>query len=255
MRIRILGAHNFESRDTRLVSLLVDNILAIDAGGLASSLTFSGQEQIRSILLTHGHYDHLRDIPALALYRFYRATIKVYGLEETLEVLSSHLIDGLIYPKFTERPSKENPTLRLFPLEPYKHFLVENYQVLPLPVRHSVPTVGYLVSKDERSFFYSGDTGPGVASCWDHISPQLLLLDVTLPNRFAFQAEEAGHLTPSLAGQELKKFRELKGYLPKLTFIHLSPPFESQIRREAEELARELGADIELAFEGMELEV
>lgn len=255
MRIRILGAHNFESRETRLVSLLVDDILAVDAGGITSSLSFSEQEKISSILLTHGHYDHLRDIPALALYRFHRATIKVYGLKEALEVLSSHLIDGLIYPKFTERPSKENPTLRLFPLEPYKHFLVEDYQILPLPVRHSVPTVGYLISKDERSFFYSGDTGPGVSSCWDYISPRVLLLDVTLPNRFSGRAEEAGHLTPELAGRELRKFRELKGYLPKLIFIHLNPEFETEIRREAEELAGELGADIELAFEGMELEV
>jgi len=255
LRIRILGAHNFESRDTRLISLLVDDILAVDAGGLTSSLTFSEQEQIKAILLTHGHFDHLRDIPILALYRLYRTTISVYGLSETLEILSTHLVDGLIYPKFTEMPSKEDPTLRVFPLKPYKLASVEGYQVLPLPVKHTISTVGYLISKDGRSFFYSGDTGPGVASCWDYISPQVLLLDVTLPNQFADQAERVGHLTPGLAGQELKRFLDLKGYLPKVIFLHLSPQFETEINREAKELARELGADIEVAFEGMELEV
>lgn len=255
MKIRILGAHNLESQKTRLLSLLVDGLLTIDAGGLTSSLSFAEQEQIKSILVTHGHYDHLRDIPVLALYRFYQASISVYGLEAALEALSTHLVNGLIYPKFTERPSPENPTLRLFPLEPYRPAVIEGYQVLPLPVKHTTPAVGYLISRNGRSFFYSGDAGPGVASCWDHISPQLLLLDVTLPNQFTPQAEEAGHLTPELAGQELAKFRQYKGYLPRVIFIHLSPQFEGQIREEAAKVAQELGGNIELAFEGMELEV
>ena len=33
MRIQVLGAHNCESRETRLVSLLIDELLALDAGG------------------------------------------------------------------------------------------------------------------------------------------------------------------------------------------------------------------------------
>ncbi len=41
MNIRVLGAHNTESRTTRYMSLLVDGILALDAGGLTSSLSFN----------------------------------------------------------------------------------------------------------------------------------------------------------------------------------------------------------------------
>ena len=55
MIIRFLGTHNAESKDTKLVSFLVDDVLAVDAGSLASELTFSEQEKIGVILLSHGH--------------------------------------------------------------------------------------------------------------------------------------------------------------------------------------------------------
>ena len=62
MNIRFLGAHNSESKDVRPACLLIDNILAIDAGGLTSSLTFSEQLAIEALLVTHHHYDHIKDI-------------------------------------------------------------------------------------------------------------------------------------------------------------------------------------------------
>ena len=51
MEIRILGAHNSESDTARLTSLLVDGTLAVDAGGLTSSLSFSEQAKVDNILL------------------------------------------------------------------------------------------------------------------------------------------------------------------------------------------------------------
>ena len=68
MRIRVLGAHNCETRSTRLVTLLIDDILALDAGGLTSTLTVKAQKKLKGILLTHPHYDHIRDIPALGAF-------------------------------------------------------------------------------------------------------------------------------------------------------------------------------------------
>jgi len=47
------------------MSLLVDEELAIDAGSLASGLTFEEQARLSAVLLSHGHYDHVRDVPAV----------------------------------------------------------------------------------------------------------------------------------------------------------------------------------------------
>lgn len=256
MEIRILGAHNVESANTRLTSLLVDDVLAVDAGALTSSLTFPEQEKVSSILLSHCHYDHVRDVAAIALnYTYFRKAIKVYAQASTLEALLKNILNNVIYPNFTERPS-ERPSLKFYPLELYKATDVDGYQVMALPEKHAVPVVGYqITSKDGGSFFYSGDTGPGLSSCWAHISPQLLIIDLTMPNGLEEHAIPAGHLTPRLLGEELKQFQKAKGYLPPVVVIHLASLFEDQIREEVAQLAKELGTKITLGHEGMRIKV
>jgi ribonuclease BN (tRNA processing enzyme) len=66
VKIKFLGMHNAESKYTRLSSLLIDDILAVDTGSLTSELSFSEQEKIKAIIISHGHYDHIRDIPTFA---------------------------------------------------------------------------------------------------------------------------------------------------------------------------------------------
>jgi L-ascorbate metabolism protein UlaG (beta-lactamase superfamily) len=58
--VKFLGTHNAESKNTRLVSFLIDDVLAVDAGSLVSELTFPEQRRIKAILLSHGHYDHIK---------------------------------------------------------------------------------------------------------------------------------------------------------------------------------------------------
>ena len=254
MRIKFLGTHNAESKSTRLASFLIDDILAVDAGSLVSELSFTEQEKIRAILLSHGHYDHIRGIPAFAFNNSNRTT-KVFATLQTLEMLSSHLVDGVIYPKFTEKTSfLEKQALELITLEPLKPEDIEGYQVLAIPVNHPVGAVGFeITSVDGKSLFYTGDTGPGLASIWEHISPQLIIADTTFPNRFENTAKDAGHLCPEMLKWELIEFHRIKGYLPQVILIHLFPQFEEEIEEEAQEIARELGLSISIAREGKEL--
>ena len=67
MEIRILGAHNLETAETKLTSILVDSCLAIDAGGLTSSLSLTKPARLQAIFLTHHHFDHIRDIATFGL--------------------------------------------------------------------------------------------------------------------------------------------------------------------------------------------
>ncbi len=254
MNIQFLGAHNCESQSTKLVSLLIDDVLAVDAGAITSSLSFEAQQKIKAILLTHQHYDHVRDIPAIAMNLFlHGARITIYSTPQVYDIVTTHLLDDKLYPNFYQRP-RHNPTLRFSIIEPYKAGLIEGYSVLAVPVSHSTPAVGYQVtSPDGKAVFYTGDTGPGLASCWQHVSPQLLIIEVTAPDKYKEGAAEGGHLTPSLLGQELTSFRELKGYLPKVVIVHMNPPLEKEIAAEIAAVEKELGGSITIAYEGMQL--
>jgi ribonuclease BN (tRNA processing enzyme) len=256
MKIRFLGAHNCETARTRLISLLIDDVLVIDAGAITSSLSLEAQQKIRAILLTHQHYDHIRDMPLLGMNLFLRgASTAVYSLPVVYDIITSHLLDDEIYPNFHQRPHSK-PTLSFNTIEPLKEELIEGYNVLPVPVNHSVPTVGYqLTSPDGKVVFYTGDTGPALADCWRQVSPQLLIIEVTASDSHKEVAAESGHLTPSLLKEELTSFREIKDYLPKIVAVHMSPALEKEIAAEIAEVEKEVGDSITIAYEGMELKL
>ena len=254
MDIQVLGAHNCESQDSKLVSLLIDDVLALDAGALTSSLSFPAQQKLKAILVTHQHYDHIRDIPTIAFNLFLRgATINIYSIPTVYEALTTHLLNGRIYSKLLESP-QSNPTVKFTIIEPGKSEQIEGYSILAIPVNHSTPTVGYQVtSPDGKIVFYTGDTGPGLADCWKSVSPQLLIIEVTASNRYEEFARESGHLTPGLLEQELAIFREVKGYLPRVGLVHMNPELETEIEAEIAVVARALNSSINLAYEGMQI--
>ncbi len=239
------------------MSILVDEVLALDAGALASSLSLVAQEKIKVVLLTHSHLDHIMGLASLSMHDLLiGATVEVYAIKEVIDTILAHVFNGEVHPDFTTTPSLEKPALRFHALETYEPQTIAGYTILAFPVHHSVPAVGYQVSsEDGKTMFYSGDTGPGLSSNWEYIHPQLLILDCGASNKWSAQAPRAGHMTPALLKPELVGFRNKKGYLPPVILVHMAPPLESEIREEAAELARELDATIDLAYEGMEIKV
>jgi hypothetical protein len=103
--------------------------------------------------------------------------------------------------------------------------------------------------------FYAADTGPGLIHCWKHITPQLLLVEVTFPNRYRDIALESRHLTPNLLSEELKGFLKIKGYLPSVVTVHMMPDTEAEIKAELAEAAQYLNISIKTAFEGMRIQI
>ena len=256
MEIQILGAHQLELKGARLTSLLIDGTLVVDAGGLTSALSLPEQKKIKTVLLTHHHFDHTRDLVTLAANAgyYWRGQLVVYALRYTLDIVTTCLLDGRMYANFLEYPSKEKPTLILEAIEPYSRKTIAGYDVLAVPVKHSVPTVGYqITSSDGKSLFYTGDTTVGISDCWQHISPQLLITEVAGPNKYGDWFKKAGHLCAGLLKEELIQFRQLKGYLPRVIVIHIGNPFEQEIKEEVARVAQELEADISLGYEDMKI--
>ena len=256
MEIQVLGAHLAEVKGARLTSLLIDGVLAVDAGGLTSALSLPEQKKIETVLLTHHHFDHTRDLVTLAANAgyYWRKQLAVFAPRYTLDIVAGGLLDGKLYTNFFEYPSKEKPTVVLEAIEPYSRRVIAGYDVLAVPVKHSAPAVGYqITSSDGKSLFYTGDTTVGISDRWQHVSPQLLITEVAGPDKYEDWLKKAGHLCPRLLRGELIQFRRLKGYLPPVIVIHIGNPYEQEIKEEVAQIAQDLEADINLGYEDMRI--
>src|SRR5690242_11898975 len=132
MHIRLLGVHQGESKHTKFLSILVDQVLAIDAGSLTSGLTFEEQERLSTILLTHYHYDHIKDLPMIAFNMMHTKQILVYCQPDTREALEAHIMNQSIWPKMYELPRPAAPSIRFQDIAPGTEFCINGYTVLPI---------------------------------------------------------------------------------------------------------------------------
>ena len=262
MKIRILGAHSFESTQSKFSSILIDGVLALDAGGLTSSLSPSEQGRLKAILLTHYHLDHIQDVAVIGYQNMMSVwphslpPKDIYATPEVIEAILAHILNDEIFPNFSSLPSKDVPSIRFIPVSTSKTIDILDYKVTAHPVNHTVPTVGYEVASEEgKSVFYTGDTGPGLSGVWRMVNPELLITELSAPNKFTPRAKDMGHLTPDLLSEELRQLCNIKGYLPRVVLIHIFTPFEAEIEKEIEEVATELACDIALGHEGMEINI
>jgi ribonuclease BN (tRNA processing enzyme) len=251
MKIRFLGAHNTETASTGLMCLLLDEAVAFDAGSLTSKLSLRQQLALKGVVFTHAHYDHIRDLPMLCMNCYLNnGVVHAWGSQAVRDTLAEHILNGQVYSRFLERP-----VLDFQIAEPNTPFQIGECEITAVPVNHAVPTQGYFVKGDGKSFFYTGDTGPGLRGCWERVSPDLLIIEVTASNRFSDFGRESKHLTPLLLQEELMAFKEIKGYLPKVITVHMNPSLEAEIAGELAEVAQTLGCEISLGREGSEIVV
>jgi ribonuclease BN (tRNA processing enzyme) len=254
MQVRILGAHQGQTNSIGFMSLLVDGVLAIDAGGLTTALTLEEQERIEAVLVTHRHFDHIKDLVGLAHNNWLLKSTHIYTTPDVRSALEAHVFNGVIWPRMDKQMGPYYP-ITWHEVRPGEEFALLGYRVVPVEVSHSVPAVGYLVSKDGRSVFYTADTREMGDPTWAALRPDLLIAETTMDSRYEEFAYQVGHMTPASLGRELRAFHIRQGYYPRTLACHINPHNEADVVRELEALAEELGADISPAKEGMRIEV
>ena len=246
VKIRILGSHgsdqlterNGVTSSCRPCAFLINDQVLLDAGTVGSRLTLAEQQQISQVLLSHSHFDHIKDLPTLAdnLVGESARPLVVAGIPDALETLHTHVFNSTVYPDFFSIHNADPPLLTSQSLRPRQEWTAAGLRILPIMVNHQVPTVGYLISDKHATILYSGDTYQ-TEDLWEAAAaaPNLAaaFIECSYPNNEVALARQAKHLTPQLLSEEFRKIRRRD--LPLYAY-HLKPRFQPQIEQELQAL-------------------
>jgi ribonuclease BN (tRNA processing enzyme) len=231
MEVRVLGCYGGEMPGYRTTCLLVNHNILIDAGAITSALTIPEQLKIDAVVLSHSHLDHIRDLGFLAdnIFGQRDRPVRIYGLAETIKQLRNHVLNNLVWPDFSQLPTPEKPVITFHEMREGETVAIEGVDFTPIKVNHTVTTAGFIVKNQSSSFVFSGDTGP-TEELWKEMKKNgqvsTVFLETSFPDRMAPLAQASGHLTPSMAKAELKKF-----FQPnlKVLIFHIKPQFLKEI--------------------------
>ena len=221
-----------------LSCFVVDDCLAIDAGSLAMAVSDNQRKQIRDVVLTHAHLDHIAGLPLFVddLFSTLDSPVRVHATADVIEILERDIFNWTIYPRFTELKNDFGAVMSYQPFEPGGEFSVRHLHLKSISVNHKVPTVGFLISDDRTTLAMSGDTAE-MDGFWQILNAEknlsTLLIECAFPDELEELAQASHHFTPRNLQKELKKFarRECAIYV-----INIKPMFRDEVVRQLEEL-------------------
>lgn len=252
MKVKVLGSSGAELPGYNSPAFLIDGMVLLDAGTIGASLKEGAQWEIRDILISHAHLDHIKAIPFLAdniIIKRKRHSVTVFGTTSTLADLRRHLLNDRLWPDFTRISASIKPVLRLKSIQDGKPFRVNGYSVTAYAVNHTVPAVGYIIREDKsgRALLYTGDTGP-TERIWRHAADvHAAIIEVSFPNDMKKLARMTGHMTPDLLEAELEKMQRTPA---KMYVTHPKPQYIRQIRKEIAAMRKKTGVAIEILKDG-----
>ena len=233
--IKILGSYGNRGKNAFTTSFLLREDVVIDAGNLANGL---GKDvtKLNHIFLTHSHFDHILDIPFVIDTNFIKRveSLKIYGLKDTISSVKN-LFNNKIWPDFTKIALLNGkPAIKFIEIKEKQVIELNELSIEAINSNHSVPTLGYKITKNGNSIIITGDT---------YVNPNLIeeikntpnlkaiLMEVSFPSKFDELAKASKHLTPKLIKNMLSNIK-----LPELFFYHFKLEFKTEIVKELEEL-------------------
>lgn len=249
-RLVILGAGTaLPDRDRDNTFLVWDspaNSLLIDCSGRAYQQLLRADvdpKQIRSVVLTHNHPDHIYGLPAFLFHLWladYPGTLQVYANEPTLRMARA-LCDALELPQNEHMCPTDWHTL---PETPGATVLEnDSYSIYSTPVRHSRPTLALKLVDHEHgaAIAYSADTEPSLELEQLARGAHTLIHEATT----ADPDEGYGHTTPRQAGEIAARCG-----VQRLVLIHYSAAYTMPEQQAiAEVKAAGFTGDVKLARE------
>lgn len=236
MKLRVLGGDGGVSIGFQTTSFRINESILIDAGSCATALPLKEQRKIDYIFVSHTHLDHIKDICFLAdnVFTHRKKPIEIISTPEIIEILQKHFLNNLIWPDFTKISNGSCPILAYRPIE--KSTKIGDIEVFIYPVNHPVPAIGFILKeKGKKTVVITGDTGP-TDLLWLEANKEKHLkgvfTEIAFPNRLQHVADLAGHFTPQMFKEEMKK---LEHDVP-LYIYHLKPDYFDALKKEIKAL-------------------
>ncbi|NNE99643.1 MAG: 3',5'-cyclic-nucleotide phosphodiesterase [Pyrinomonadaceae bacterium] len=226
------------SAKQHLSCFVVDDLVSIDAGSLAISANELQRKQIRDVVLTHAHIDHIAGLPLFIddLFAEIAKPVEVYASQEIIDILERDIFNWDVYPRFSALENEHGAVMKYRPFVVGKTFKVEHLEITPIAVNHKVPAVGFIVSDGISKFAITGDTAE-MDQFWTAVNQEegidALLIECAFPTRLDELAQISHHMTPSRLENELKKFNDKSC---PIYVINMKPSYYREVLDELESL-------------------
>lgn len=242
MKIQLLPStfeeNGHASARQHLSCFVVDDLVAIDAGSLAMATNSAQKKQIRDVILSHAHLDHIAGLPLYIddLFATLRRPITVHASREVIEILERDIFNWSVYPRFSELENDNGKVMKYLPFEIEEEFSVKHLRVKAVNVNHNVPSVGFVVSDGKTTFALTSDTAE-MDGFWQTLNAEknlsALLVECAFPNELEELARVSYHLTPKTLKKELDKISHPNCLI---YVINIKPMYRDEIVRQIEEL-------------------
>ena len=170
-----------------LTSFIVDDRVAVDAGSLGFAVNDLQRRQVRDVVLTHAHLDHIAGLPLFIddLFSELDEPVRVHAAAEVIEVLERDVFNWSVYPRFSELSNVHGPVMEYRTLKTGEAARVAHLEITPLEVNHRVPSTGFVISDDSTTIALTGDTAE-LAEFWEQVNAigdlKALLVECAFPD-------------------------------------------------------------------------
>lgn len=223
-----------------LACFVIDDCVALDAGSLATAASDLQKKQIRDIVLTHAHLDHIAGLPLFIddLFADLTEPIRVHATDEVIEILERNILNWAIFPRFSELKNDYGTVLEYHPFDIGKEFSVKHLRLKAVAANHRVQSVGFIVSDRKTTFAFSGDTAE-IDGFWSAANKEkkldAILIECAFPNELEKLADISHHLIPKTLQKEVAKLRRNS----PIYVINMKPMYRERIVEQISKLGIE----------------
>jgi ribonuclease BN (tRNA processing enzyme) len=220
-----------------LSSYVIDDAIAIDAGGLGLLGDLQDQFRIQDIFVTQSHLDHIASLPIFleTVFESSDRCVTLHAGAATLKSLREDVFNDRVWPDFIGMSERGLPFVKVDVLEAGRAVEVAGLRLTPIEVDHVVPTLGFLVESPDVAVAIPSDTGP-TELFWRAAGAvanlKAVFLEASFPNAMADLAAISKHLTPALFAGEVHKLSRPVPFVA----VHIKPRYYDKIVAELEAL-------------------